>query len=527
VCAPSTALPGANTPTVLSVVISIVYSVWQQFAVDPAATSGVFSMFASKSLKVAHYNISNVLTTAFAHIAVVPLYHLSAYSLGTHIPLQLTAEIMGGILSGTINVWNDTQIQAANPLTSSYLPYKRINVAVRSTGCDSNSLVLKYLASSSPTFRERFNSAGGVNSSNYFDFSKLLPPDRMLIALSNDRVDSLVSTYDGSFGYYLQNSSPRSPIAHFCSDSTCSTGPVNPTVVASILACETPDTVINPSKYLYTYDLLSSKATGCYPIVGTVDYSLLATTDSTCSKINATHGAVLRNRIKFSSWLFNSSIVVQPLALNGVGASSAALRATAFKHICDITCGGSEYGYQYCGYRDCSWYAGDYLQRESECDPQSEKRTISYELRKGSTCKINAAIAPPTFLLVDCSDVLPHYKYGKIATSLSAIGMITCALVLMLVVLSRHEKIIKKSQPVFIYIFIVGAFMMNLCIIAMIGPNTDSSCLLRPWCINISSTIMFAPLLMKLHRIDMLFRLSKKLKKVKIPDHRVCSMRSS
>jgi 7 transmembrane sweet-taste receptor of 3 GCPR len=100
--------------------------------------------------------------------------------------------------------------------------------------------------------------------------------------------------------------------------------------------------------------------------------------------------------------------------------------------------------------------------------------------------------------------------------------MTTCALVLVLVVLSRHEKIIKKSQPVFIYIFIVGAFMMNLCILAMIGPNTDSSCLLRPWCINISSTLMFAPLLMKLHRIDLLFRLSKKLKKVKIPDHKVC-----
>ena len=33
------------------------------------------------------------------------------------------------------------------------------------------------------------------------------------------------------------------------------------------------------------------------------------------------------------------------------------------------------------------------------------------------------------------------------------------------------------------------------------------------------ATLMFAPLLMKLHRIDMLFRLSKKLKKAKIPDY--------
>ena len=507
--------------SLLSLVTSIIGSVWSNYALNPAAFSGVFSMFASKSMKLSHYNISDVLTTAFAHIAVVPLYHLTKYSKHTDIPLQITAEILGGILGGTITVWNDTLIQAANPLTSQYLPYIRIIVTVRSTASDSNSLILKYLTSSSPTFSKRFNDAGGISDSNNFDFSKLLPSDRMLSALTNDRVDSLVSTYDGSFGYYLKNSSPRSPIANFCSDATCSAGPVDPTELSSIYACETPDTIINPSKYLYTYDLLSSKATGCYPIVGTVDYSLLATTDDTCSKINSTRGTVLKNRIKFASWLFNSSIVVQPLAAKGVGASSTALRSTAFKQICDITCDGSEYGYKYCGYRDCSWYAGDYLQVESECDPESEKRTVSYVLKQGSSCKTNHLIAPPSFILVDCSDVLSHYKYGKIATAMSVIGMIVCALVLLLVVLNRQEKIIKKSQPVFIYIFIVGAFLMNLCILSMVGPNTNQSCLLRPWCVNISATIMFAPLLMKLHRIDLLFRLSKKLKKVKIPDHKV------
>ena len=80
---------------------------------------------------------------------------------------------------------------------------------------------------------------------------------------------------------------------------------------------------------------------------------------------------------------------------------------------------------------------------------------------------------------------------------------------------------LRKSQPVFIYLSIIGAFLMNLSIQAFIGENKSSSCILRPWAIDISSTIMFTPLLMKLHRIDVLFRMSKKLKKIKIPDYKV------
>jgi hypothetical protein len=81
--------------------------------------------------------------------------------------------------------------------------------------------------------------------------------------------------------------------------------------------------------------------------------------------------------------------------------------------------------------------------------------------------------------------------------------------------------VLRKSQPVFIYLSIIGAFLMNLSIQAFIGENKSSSCILRPWAIDISSTIMFTPLLMKLHRIDVLFRMSKKLKKIKIPDYKV------
>lgn len=47
------------------------------------------------------------------------------------------------------------------------------------------------------------------------------------------------------------------------------------------------------------------------------------------------------------------------------------------------------------------------------------------------------------------------------------------------------------------------------------GPNTSSTCLARPWVFNISATIMFAPLIMKLRRVGRLFN-NPTLKKMKI-----------
>jgi hypothetical protein len=70
---------------------------------------------------------------------------------------------------------------------------------------------------------------------------------------------------------------------------------------------------------------------------------------------------------------------------------------------------------------------------------------------------------------------------------------------------------------VFTYIFIVGALLMNLSIIIFVGTDTDTSCMLRPWTFNVSATIMFAPLLMKLLRVFRLLN-NPTLKKMKISD---------
>lgn len=500
-------------------------SVWNQFLSNPKDKAGVFTMFATTAEKLRRYNTSTVITTAFATYAVVPIYHLNDYSnaKGNSLPLQFTAEIIGGILGGKISAWNDTLIKAANPTTALFLPNRQINVVVRGQSTDTNAIILNFLYDSSPNFKSAFIAAGG-NDFKSFNFSSVIPKSRLMTERTNDRVDSTVTTFDGSFGYYLQHVAPASNVGTFCVDPTCSAGIINPTNVKSINVCESdPNTIINPSKHVSTYNLMSSTTVGCYPIVGTVDYSLLGTTDSkTCNNPKSTNYISLQNRITFSSWLFSSDVVVQPLASNAISASPSSLRASAFNRICDMSCDGAIYGYKYCGYTDCSFENGDFEQVVSQCDPRSETRQVTYNLLNNNCrTKNNAGSILYQSTSIDCTDVQSNYTYGKASNALSICGMVVCAAVFAFVVFNRDEKIIKKSQPVFIYIFIIGAFLMNLSILTLIGPNTDHNCLLRPWSINIAVTIMFAPLLMKLHRIDLLVRLSKKLKKIKIPDYKV------
>ena len=505
--------------------------IWGKYISNPSAVSGALTMFSSRAEKIARYNRSDILTTAFANVAVVPLYHLNAYTVantltgntGINPPLRVTRDIISGILLGSIIYWNDSLIQAANAATRSFLPYLPIKVVVRPQLCDTNALMMRFLNESSPRYRSLISAANG-GSEMTLDFSSLIPSSRLMNAVTNDRVDALISTFDGSFGYYLQNNPPISATAAYCSDPTCATGIVDPSNVEFITACESDtSTVLNPRSNLFTYDLMSSTAAQCYPIVGTVDYSVLTTTDNTCSLTGSAASTVLKDRIRFGSWLFSSSVIVQPLASISIGATPLSLRQSTFKQICDITCNDVAYGYAYCGYRDCSYVAGDFKQIVSECDPITEKRTVTFEFVHGAnaTCIQNPRTMPPSAIMIGCSDVLTSYGFGKISVALSIIGMIVCVAVFLFVFANRAEKIIKKSQPIFIYIFITGGFLMNLSILAFLGPNNDRNCLLRPWALDISTTIMFAPLLMKLHRIDILFRSSKKLKKTKIQSYTV------
>ena len=533
--------------------------IWNTFIANPTKYAGAFTMFSATAAdKIAQYADPTLITNAFAHIAVVPIYRCSKLTS----KLIVTPAIIGGILAGTILTWQDPVILAANPsippcsatVTTNCLPTNKINVAVRAdpAGTDANAILLRYLnlQGSATPFAAAYATSVAANSLNNiysFDFaSTAIPATQISKQFANDRMDAFVQTFDMSFGYFVLSeiSPPASTIPLFCSTSACAGGPINPNNNgATINICQSdPATIVKNGKGVNTYDLQVSSAAGCYPIVGTVDYTITAKADSsTCGLMSPGTTAALksnissysvgsapfvaattfRDRFQFSTWVYSGSAVSAPLLTQfSVAPTNQSARHKTLTQMCYTNCAGQKVGYSYCNYVDCSWSHGDYVQVQSACDPNTLKYTITYQLTN-PTCIINPAVAPPSSILIDCTSVSIDSYLGKLANALSIIGMVVCGAVGIFAVVYREERILRKSQPVFIYLSVLGAFLMNLSIQAFIGENSDYLCTLRPWVIDLSSTIMFAPLLMKLYRVDVLFRMSKKLKKIKIPDWKV------
>ena len=507
---------------------SVSEKVWQSFSLQSANYTGAFTMFSSMARKKTHFETlsstngfsNGLLTAAFAHVAIVPLYHCLSYTSKTSVPLQLTADILAKIYTGQIRFWNDSSIQNANPATRHFLPHSRIVVNVRSGANDANTLFSRFLGTRSATFRAIYGLGNYPDGNSTLNFPSVLPMDNYTVYVpDNTHMDASVTFYDNSIGYFLQTGSPNSNVAAYCNDPTCSL-PIFPSST-SIKACEAdPNTFVSyssSSSVLLSYDLMNSNASNCYPIVGTVDYSVMSGQDPTCSD-GATGMAYIR--VAFSSWMFSSSALVQPLSSNGAAGPSDVMRAQAYTQFCNIKCGGRYLGYTYCNYRDCTWDSGDFIQVVSDCDPSTSLRTVTYVLKHASTCIQNPSKMPASPLHISCEYVDSASSIGIAAYVVSIFGALLSGCVLALSIMRRNDRKIVKSHPVFVYIFIVGAILLNLSSLTFIGPNTDTSCLLRPWVFNMCLTAMFAPIVMKLYTVDKLYH-NPKLKKILVTDSRV------
>lgn len=177
-------------------------------------------MFSSREEKKKHLSSPNLLTSAFAHVAVALLYRLDNLTLHSSGPLRLTPDILAGIFDGSIEHWNHSAIQAANEESKQSLPFLRIRPVVRSVPSDTNSIFLRYL-SKNPSFKAAYPNAIGTDY-RYVDFTTRIDPNYLVHAKSNSDVDSSVRYFDGALGYYILVDMPNSEIAHLCTTSgTC------------------------------------------------------------------------------------------------------------------------------------------------------------------------------------------------------------------------------------------------------------------------------------------------------------------
>ena len=496
------------------------YAIWQAYISSPVSAVAAFTMFLSPATKRLNYvnKAYNLLTTPFAHIAVVPIYHLNAFSAKASGPLRLTADILAKIYTGKIQYWNDTLLQQANMENRKYLPFQRIIAVARPNSSDVNQIFTRYLAKMSPDFATAYSVPVDGDGIRSVDFSSKLQSGNWVAASDNVHVDSYVTFYDGSIGYYLQSDTPVSSIAYFCRDPSCPSI-VSPNTASSLTACETDvSTFISLGTISSSYDLMFSNVANCYPIVATVDYTVLIQ-DEEISCALGTSG-VAHQSVKFGSWMFNGTGMVQPLNSLSVAGTSASIRYDAQQTICKIKCSGQYLGYNYCSYRKCSWDDGDYMQVVSECNPKSEKRRVEYVVTPGNVCIQNTDKSPPSPVYIACDYVMMSSTTGIVCYFLSLFG-ITVSTVLFLMALSkRNDKKFQRSQPIFVYIFLIGAILMNLTVFVYVGTVSDITCLIRPWMYNMALTLMYGPLVMKLYTVDKLV-FSTKIQNQRMNDKRV------
>lgn len=137
------------------------------------------------------------------------------------------------VSTGVITSWNDPLLIAANFPNGQYLPNKPIIVIGRTGSTDANAIFLRYLALRSTTFAtqymEAMNGNASLSSTYYrsFTFPALRASGRFISASQNLFVDNQVLAVDGTFGYYLQTTTPSSKVAWFCNDPQC-IKPINP-----------------------------------------------------------------------------------------------------------------------------------------------------------------------------------------------------------------------------------------------------------------------------------------------------------
>lgn len=518
------------------------------FGAAPDAAAGLFSLFSSRDEKVNNLlnpSIPSMHTNAFAHVAVAVLYRLDAFTAAAASPLRLTAEILAGIYAGSITFWNDTKIQEANGEHRAMLPHQRITAVVRSVPSDTNAIFLRFLSLKSAAFASAYGLSAGADF-RYVDFHSRIDLAYLIDAQTSSEIDSAVMYTDGAVGYYLLVNVPNSAVAGFCAESDCTSNSSGASPVTGVVfpndggvslerCAEDPSTVVSPSPRLRSYDLMLSTAPGCYPIAGTVDFSMFGESSQSCPSAGLTKhtatadpGALSDNRVVFTrtrlaQWLFGGQVLVKPLVLVSIAPTTAAARNAAHQQICDVPCGDLALGYNFCGYRDCSWEAGDFAQVVGPCRASDALRVVHFPILNGTTCLLHDALTKslsPTKVFCDYTPAAS--ALGVVSLFLCALSVVICSVILGITIYFRHEKCMRRSQLVFVYVFLSGAILLNITILLLITPNSDAMCMARPWFFNLLATVMFAPLLMKLHRVDCIFN-NPKLKSIRITNETVAA----
>ncbi|GMI57779.1 hypothetical protein TeGR_g10963, partial [Tetraparma gracilis] len=121
-----------------------------------------------------------------------------------------------------------------------------------------------------------------------------------------------------------------------------------------------------------------------------------------------------------------------------------------------------------------------------ECS-SAGKRAVIYAIKTNpetgdDVCE--GGVPKPANKDLDCEYTPTDSSTGVLAVLLGIVGAGICALWTIWVLLNFNTKVIKVSQPEFCVSFATAAAILSASNLLMVGPNTDTMCLLRPWIFN-------------------------------------------
>lgn len=85
----------------------------------------------------------------------------------------------------------------------------------------------------------------------------------------------------------------------------------------------------------------------------------------------------------------------------------------------------------------------------------------------------------------------------------------------------KNMNLLRTDMLCLSNVLLCAYYLINFTV-STLGPNNERSCMMRPWLFDILSTVMFAPLVVKLRRVDLIFN-SPTLKKIAISNMQVFS----
>ncbi len=156
----------------------------------------------------------------------------------------------------------------------------------------------------------------------------------------------------------------------------------------------------------------------------------------------------------------------------------------------------------------CDKAAGDFSLVLHPCDPATGRIALDV-VHDASLCKGDNQTET---VLCQYAPVASSEGIAVVALSCLCGAIQLTGLVWLAFAWRRGDRVIKLSQPAFLAIFNVGLLLTGLSPILFLGKPSNALCLVRVWYLNVSISLIWAPLVVKMYRVWRLFE-NKKMEK--------------